>query len=154
MQPTADPSGIIVACAGCGAQTRLRYERLDARSRCARCKVPIAAPDEPIHVPTAEAFGQLVASSSLPVLVDFWADWCGPCHMVAPEVARVAAARQGRVVVAKVDTEALPDVARRWRVQSLPTLALFAGGSEAARISGARPASAILSFVDQHDRRG
>ena len=101
-------------------------------------------------MPTAEAFEQLLASNSLPVLVDFWADWCGPCHMVAPEVAKVAAATQGRVVVAKVDTEQLTEVARRWRIQSLPTFALFDRGREAARISGARPASAIMSFVDQH----
>jgi thioredoxin 2 len=88
-----------------------------------------------------------VSRAALPIVVDFWAPWCGPCHMVAPELAKVAKRHAGRLLVVKVNTDALPDLGERLGIRSLPTLAVFAGGREAGRISGARPASEIESFV-------
>ena len=90
-------------------------------------------------------FDALIRDSPLPVLVDFWAAWCGPCRAVAPELERLASERAGHVVVAKVDTEALPDVAGRFGIRGIPTMVLFRGGSEAARVSGAMPAEAIAA---------
>ena len=97
---------------------------------------------------TDATFEELVLKSERPVVVDFWAAWCGPCRMVAPELARVAASHAGRFVVVKVNTDALPELGERFRIQSIPTMAVFAGGKEVARTSGAMPAAQIENFVN------
>jgi thioredoxin 2 len=104
----------------------------------------------PIEAPDAHTFQALVATSSLPVVVDFWAPWCSPCRMMAPEVDRVARARAGQWLVVKVNTEALPDVGEHFRIRSIPMMALFLDGREVSREAGARPADAIQAFVARH----
>jgi thioredoxin 2 len=99
----------------------------------------------PIALSSTADFDELVRQAPLPVLVDYWAEWCGPCRMVAPELEKLAKEREGQLVVAKVDTEALPDIASRFGIQSIPTMILFRGGQEAERLSGAMPAAAIAS---------
>jgi thioredoxin len=99
--------------------------------------------DRPIALSSAADFDELVRGAPLPVLVDYWAEWCGPCRMVAPELEKLAKNRHGKLVVAKVDTDALPDVAARFGIRSIPTMILFRDGAEAERLSGAMPASAI-----------
>jgi thioredoxin 2 len=146
---SADAGGLIVPCPACGQRNRLAYGRLDAATRCPKCKASLAPPAAPVDIPSAAVFDALVASSALPVLVDFWAQWCSPCHMVAPELKKVAASEAGRLVVAKVNTEERRDLAARFRIQSIPTLALFANGREVNQMSGALPAEGILSFVSQ-----
>ena len=83
------------------------------------------------------------------MLVDFWAPWCGPCKMVAPELARVAQSSAGRYLVLKVNTDVHQDIGARFRIQSIPTLALVVDGREVERIAGARPAADILAFADR-----
>ena len=100
-------------------------------------------------MPDAAAFDALLRSSSLPVVVDFWAPWCGPCRMVAPELARVAANNAGRYLVVKVNTDEIPELGDRFGIRSIPTMAVFSNGREAARTSGARPAADIEAFVRQ-----
>ena len=99
---------------------------------------------------TDEQFEALVGQSKLPVLVDFWADWCGPCKMVAPELEKVAARAQGQVVVVKVNTEYLQPTAAKFRITSIPTLVLMHDGLEADRLMGARPSADILQFLEKN----
>jgi thioredoxin 2 len=140
-----DERGVIVACPSCGRRNRRPFDARDAR--CAACKTSLPLAAEPIEVPSTAAFDALVKFSALPVVVDFWAPWCGPCRMVAPEIARVAAANAGRYVVVKVNTDDLPELGERYGIRSIPTMAVFAGGREVARAAGARPAQEIEAFV-------
>jgi thioredoxin 2 len=144
-----DDRGIVVPCPSCGQKNRLAYERLGDEVRCAKCKRPLAAPNAPIDVRSTADFDRLVAHASVPIVVDYWAPWCGPCRMVAPELQKVAARQAGRAVVVKVNADELPDLGERHRIQSIPTLAIFAGGREAARMVGAKPAEEIERFVAQ-----
>jgi thioredoxin 2 len=154
MGMTLDANGIIVTCRKCVQRNRLPYDRLGQATRCGKCQGDLPSPDAPIELPTLALFDALVTRSALPVLVDFWAAWCGPCKMVAPEFEKVAAATAGKIVVAKLDTEALPEVAERLQIISLPTFAVFFGGTELSRSAGARPAAAIQQFVEQAVRQG
>jgi thioredoxin 2 len=142
-----DDRGVIVACGSCGKKNRLAFERLGDPVQCGQCKHRLQAPDEPIEVHRSADFDQLVAKASVPVLVDYWAPWCGPCRTVAPELKKVAARQAGQALVVKVNTDELSDLGERFGIRSIPTLALFGGGREIARESGARPADAIEQFI-------
>ena len=142
-----DDRGVIVACGNCGMKNRMAYERLGDAVQCGQCKQPIKAPGEPIEVRQSADFDRLIAASSLPVVVDYWAPWCGPCRMVAPELKKVAARQAGQAIVVKVNTDELSDLGQRFNIRSIPTLAVFAGGKEIARESGARPAEEIEAFI-------
>ncbi len=146
---TSDDRGIIAACPACGQRNRRAYERLTQSVRCAHCKQDLPPIAQPVEVSRAIDFDSLVASASLPVVVDFWAPWCGPCRMVAPEIEKVAARQAGRVIVAKVNTDAVDDLGDRLGIRSIPTMAVFAGGREVARTAGARPAADIEVFIGQ-----
>ena len=142
---------MIVACAHCSKANRVPAARLGDRAKCAVCKSPLLPLGRPIALSSAEEFDELVRQAQLPVLVDYWAEWCGPCRMVAPELEKLAKERRGQLVIAKVDTETLPDVAARFGIQSIPTMILFRHGQEAKRLSGAMPASAIAARLDLGD---
>jgi thioredoxin 2 len=142
-----DSKGAIVSCPSCGQRNRLAYGKLGAETRCGKCQTPLGAPAEPIETPSAEAFDAAIAASPLPVVVDFWAPWCGPCRMVAPELARVAASSQGRYLILKVNTDAIPELGDRFGIRSIPTMAVFSGGREKGRTAGARPAADIETFI-------
>jgi thioredoxin 2 len=146
-----DGTGVIVACTSCGKRNRVPFGSREAR--CGGCRATLPPPSEPIEVPDAAAFDALLTDSPLPVVVDFWAPWCGPCRMVAPEIARVAANNAGRYLVVKVNTDEIPELGERFGIRSIPTMAVFSGGRETARTAGARPAADIEAFVRDAMRR-
>jgi len=144
---TLDHTGLLTTCAACGATNRLKYAALERATQCGKCHAALSFPAEPLDVPDAATFDAAVAGASVPVVVDFWAAWCGPCRMVAPEVHKAAAHLAGRALVLKVDTDALQDLAGRFGIRSIPTIGVFHHGREANRVSGVRPAAAIAAMV-------
>ena len=142
-----DDRGLLVACPHCGKRNRMTYERLGQTFRCGQCHTELPPPAAPVDVANEPAFDALTGRSSLAVLVDFWAPWCGPCKMVAPELEKVAGESAGHLLVAKVNTEDLPNLAQRFQVSAIPMMALFKNGREVARQAGAMPATAIRKFA-------
>src|SRR4029453_8644924 len=104
--------------------------------------VALAPPAAPVDVPDEAAFDAAVGRATLPLVVDFWAPWCGPCHMMSPELEKIVRHTAGKYLVVKVNTDAVPEHGGRFGIRSIPTLAVFQGGREAGRTSGARPAAA------------
>jgi len=147
-----DERGVLVTCPKCGQRNRLKYEKLGGTGRCAKCGTELGSPNEPIDVTSDLAFDALTTRSALPVLVDFWAPWCGPCKMVAPEFVKIAREGAGRWIVAKVNTEELQALARKFRVTAIPTMVLMRNGLETARQTGAMPAPRIRQFIEQGSR--
>lgn len=144
----ADKRGLLLTCPNCGQRNRMKYEALKQTFRCGKCQTELRPPSEPVDVKSDLVFDALTSRSSLPVLVDFWASWCGPCKMVAPEFVKVARETAGQFVIAKVNTEELPSLSARFRITAIPTMVLFKNGLEVARQAGAMSAPAIRKFIE------
>lgn len=136
-----------VACSSCGRLNRVDLARAADHPKCGACGRPIAL-DHPLPLSDAN-FDRVVGGSEVPVLVDFYADWCGPCKIMAPVLDAVAQARAGSVLVAKLDTDRNPAVAGRFQIASIPTLILFRGGREVARELGAIPRPRMEALLDR-----
>jgi thioredoxin 2 len=137
-----------VVCAGCDATNRIARERLDERPVCGRCKAPLLG-GHPIEL-DSRSFERHLAASELPLVVDFWAAWCGPCRQMAPAFEEAAERLAARARLAKVDTDAEQELAARFGIRSIPTLIAFRGGREIARQSGALRLPQLLQWIETH----
>jgi thioredoxin 2 len=135
----------VITCPSCGAKNRVPLQKVQGGLEpiCGRCKSPLSISTHPVIV-TDATFAQEVEHSPLPVLVDMWAEWCGPCRMIAPAVEQLAAELAGQVRVAKLNIDENPATPSRFGVRSIPTLLVFKDGREADRLVGAMPKQEIL----------
>ena len=145
---TLDNKGVLVRCGSCRTTNRLQFAGLERATRCAKCHADLPHPSEPIDIESTEAFDAVVAHSSVPVIVDFWAAWCGPCRTAAPEVGRTAASMAGRALVLKVDTERHPDLAARFGVSSIPNFVVLKGGLVVRQQAGVAPHAVLMRWLE------
>ena len=131
---------VTVRCPFCGTLTRVDLNKLALGPKCGSCGKPLQL-DRPIKA-TAQDFEQSISTAEVPVLVDFYADWCGPCHMLAPTIDAIASEKKGRILVLKVDTDRDPALGTRFGIRGLPTVVVFSGGKESGRQVGVAPREA------------
>ena len=134
-----------IACAHCGAANRVPATRLDEDPNCGRCGQALLT-GEPLELTDAN-FDAVVSKTDLPVVVDFWAPWCGPCRMMAPAFEQAAAQLKGRALLVKVNSDDNPLTSSRFGIRSIPTLVKLDHGQETSRRSGALPAGQIVAFA-------
>ena len=144
---TTETAVVTVRCQFCQSWNRVDASRVADRPKCGKCATPILL-DRPLKLDD-ETFDRTVAESTLPVLVDFYADWCGPCKMMAPYVDELAGKYPGRLLVAKLDTDASQRTAGRYNIRNIPTSVVFSGGGEAARQAGAMPLAGLVQLVQR-----
>ena len=143
--PLMDETKLLLACPHCQATNRLPAARIDQAPDCGRCGKPLLQ-GQPVELGDAD-FDAVLAATKRPVLVDFWAAWCGPCRMMAPAFEQAGRQLAGQALFVKVDSDHNPQLSARFGIRSIPTLVRLDGGRETARQSGALPASAIAAMA-------
>jgi thioredoxin 2 len=139
---------VIVECPSCGRKNRVPAGRLADTGRCGACKSELPPAARPLEA-DSELLRDVVGKSRVPVLVDFWAGWCAPCRMAAPEVEKTARSMAGRAIVLKVDTEAHPNLARQYGIQSIPNFLVLKGGLIVRQQPGVVPSEAMNAWLEE-----
>jgi thioredoxin 2 len=142
-----DSKKITLGCQFCLTLNRVDAARAGDRPKCGKCGKPMLL-DRPVTL-TADTFDKTIAGTEIPVFVDFYADWCGPCKMMAPYVDEIAREYQGRVLVTKLNTDAAPEISQRYIIRGIPTSIVFSGGKEAARQTGAMPKAGLVDLIEK-----
>ena len=141
---SASSSGLIQPCPSCGKRNRIPYTRIAETGKCGACSAALPPPADPVDVKDAAAFDALIAQCPLPILVDIWAPWCGPCRATAPELAKAASMTTGRALVCKVNSDDQPALCARLGVRGIPDFRVFNQGRETGRqVGGIRCAELI-----------
>ena len=146
----SDTRGLILPCPACGTSSRIAYANLDKAGRCGSCKADLPKPSAPMIVDDPAAFQAMISASPLPIVIDFWAPWCGPCQMMAPEFAKAATLAAGEAIFAKVNTDEQQAIAAQFRIQGIPAFAMLKGGKLVAQTSGFQPAPQLIAWMRQH----
>jgi thioredoxin 2 len=146
MEDTLPATGATLRCQFCQSWNRIDVSRAADRPKCGKCGKPMLL-DRPVHLDD-ETFERTIAGSDVPVIVDFYADWCGPCKMMAPAVDQLASAYSGRAIVAKVNTDFAQAATRPFGIRGIPTTIVFRNGKETARQSGAMPYQMLAGMLD------
>jgi len=145
-----DDRGILLLCPQCDTRNRLAYEKLGQTFRCGKCHLELPPPNEPVAVNSEAAFNALVSLSPLPVLVDFWAEWCGPCKMIAPILDEIADQYKDKIRIAKLNIDDNPATPPKFNIRGIPTLILFKNGTVEAQKVGAVTKSQLAAFLDSN----
>lgn len=144
---SSDERGIILTCPACGTGNRIAYARTAQQGRCGTCKADLPHIAAPVEVTSPADFAALVSLCPLPVVIDFWAPWCGPCQMMAPEFAKAAAQSAGKAILVKVNTDEQQQIAGQFRIQGIPAFALIKDGKLVSQTSGFQPADRLLAWM-------
>lgn len=145
----SDERGIILPCPACGTANRIAYAKAAQQGRCGSCRADLPHIAAPVEVTSPADFAVLVSQCPLPVVIDFWAPWCGPCQMMAPEFAKAAAQSGGKAILVKVNTDEQQEIASQFRIQGIPAFALMRNGKVTAQTSGFQPAAQLLAWMRQ-----
>jgi thioredoxin 2 len=138
---------IIRTCVACGQRNRIPAEHLADTGRCGACKRALPPHSEPINV-DAMAFAEIVGQATVPIFIDFWAGWCGPCLLAAPEVKRLAIETAGKALILKVNTDDCPQLSTQFSVQSIPTFVVLRGGRAVFQQTGLFPCAEMRRWVE------